>query len=401
MNGIMLGLSLATLATPGIAGWLGLRSRGMDRCFVDYLRDARRRLPPRSGEPIHVLLCVADHYEPRWAGGSPQLGASRVAAWAKNYPRLYEGFRDRDGRPPQHTFFYPSEEYDPAYLDSLAELCRAGFGEVEVHLHHHDDTSANLKRTLLEFKETLADRHGLLSRHRGSEEIAYGFIHGNWALDNSRPDGQFCGVNNEIDVLRETGCYADFTMPSAPDRCQTRTINRIYYARDDPQRPRSHDRGIEVGSGPVPDDGLMMIQGPLLLDWSQRKRGLLPRLENGCLQANQAPSMARLARWIKARVQVRSRPDWFFVKLYTHGAQESISEVLLGEPMVRFHRDLSERMAVDPNFHVHYVTARELYNLARAAAAGFVGTVAEARDYDLIPITPSHRSAAIVEEVWH
>ena len=389
MTGGVLGLGLAVLAAPGLAGWLGLRSRGLDRCIVDYLRDTPRRRPPSPGEPVHVLLCVADHYEPKWGDAPPTVAARRVDDWSEAYPRLFAGFRDSDGRPPRHTFFYPAEEYEPRYLDTLAELCQAGFGEVEVHLHHHDDTSANLRRTLLEFKETLAGRHGLLARRRGSDEVAYGFIHGNWALDNSRPDGRFCGVNDELDALRETGCYADFTMPSAPDRCQTRTINRIYYALDDPRHPRSHDRGVEVGVGPAPEAGLMMIQGPLLLDWSRRKWGLLPRPENGCLQGNQAPSMARLEGWIRARISIRSRPDWLFVKLHTHGTQEAIRDVLLGEPMVRFHRELAERMAADPDFHVHYVTAREMYNLARAAEAGFAGTVSEARDFELIPISPT------------
>ena len=44
--------------------------------------------------------------------------------------------------------------------------------------------------------------------------VVFGFIHGNWALDNSRPDGKYCGLNNEITLLRDLGCYADFTMPS-------------------------------------------------------------------------------------------------------------------------------------------------------------------------------------------
>ena len=91
--------------------------------------------------------------------------------------------------------------------------------------------------------------------HRLTGEVKYGFIHGNWALDNSLPDGKHCGVNNELDVLRETGCYADFTLPSAPSPAQTRTINRIYYAIDDPLRPKSHDTGVPVGSGPAPERG--------------------------------------------------------------------------------------------------------------------------------------------------
>ena len=66
------------------------------------------------------------------------------------------------------------------------------------------------------FIETLAGRHGLLRRHRG--KLAFGFIHGNWALDNARPDGRWCGLNNEITLLRDLGCYADFTLPAAPER---------------------------------------------------------------------------------------------------------------------------------------------------------------------------------------
>src|SRR6202043_585670 len=103
-------------------------------------------------------------------------------------------------------------------------------------------------------------------RHRRTGEVAYGFVHGNWALDNSRPDGRWCGVNNELDILRQTGCYADFTLPSYPSPTQTRKINSIYYATDDPARPKSHDRGINVGSAPRPANSLMLIQGPLALN---------------------------------------------------------------------------------------------------------------------------------------
>src|SRR5258707_498316 len=85
------------------------------------------------------------------------------------------------------------------------------------------------------------------------QEEMYAFIHGNWALDNSRPDGRWCGINNELDVLRETGCFADFTLPSAPSPCQTSTINRIYYAVDDPKRPKSHDTGFPIAEHRTPE----------------------------------------------------------------------------------------------------------------------------------------------------
>jgi hypothetical protein len=72
-----------------------------------------------------------------------------------------------------------------------------------VHLHHDHDNAEHLRRRLLEYKQLLASRHGLLSRRRDDREVIYGFVHDDWALDNSRPDGRCCGVYNELDVLRE------------------------------------------------------------------------------------------------------------------------------------------------------------------------------------------------------
>ena len=361
-----------------------LRRRSLDRWLIPYIRQTVNRTRPRPGDSVHVILCIADHFEPRNGKVSAEQGRERVQRWVKDYPLLLGQFRDSDGHPPRHTFFYPLEQYDPEHVDALAGLCRQGFGEVEVHLHHDGDTPDKLRARLLAFKKLLARCHGLLPRDKQMGKLFYGFIHGNWALDNSRPDGRWCGVNNELDILRESGCYADFTLPSAPDPTQTKKINSIYYASDDPLRPKSHDWGVDVGHGPTPSNGLMVIQGPLLLDWRSRKWGLLPRLENGCLQESQPPSISRLDLWLRARVQVRHRPDWFFVKLHTHGAPEENSKVLLGEPMIRFHQDLARRAAENHRFHYHYVTAREMYNLVRAAEQGWGGSVHAARDHELI-----------------
>jgi hypothetical protein len=364
---------------------LEIRRRNIHRWLGSYLRQARtgRFNRPRGQRGVHVLLCIADHFEPNHGKPGPAIVRSRVAAWVEKYPKLFASFRDSDGRPPQHTFFYPLEEYDPAHLDALADLCRRGWGEVEVHLHHDHDTADALRDKLLAHKRILADRHGLLSRDRKTGKLAYGFIHGNWALDNSRPDGRWCGVNNELDILRQTGCYADFTLPSAPSPTQTRQINSIYYAIDDPLRPKSHDRGVEAGSGPRPDQALLLIQGPLMLDGRKRKWGVLPRVENACLQANQPPTPGRLDLWLKAGIGIPSRPDWVFIKLHTHGADEENAGMLLGEPMTSFHEALAQRAAADSLFHYHYVTTRQMYNLARAAEGGWTDSVAAALDFEL------------------
>ena len=378
-------LAPAGVAGVGVAANVVLRRKGLHRWLLPYLATPGRRRGPRPGQPIDVFLAVCDHYEPKKGNPPAAKAKARVRQWVDEYPRLFGEFRDSDGRPPRHSFFYPAEEYEPEYLDMLAGLCRAGYGEVEVHLHHDADTAENLRRTLLEFKRTLAERHGLLSRDKLTGEVVYGFIHGNWALDNARCDGRWCGVNNELDVLRETGCYADFTLPSAPSETQTRKVNSIYWAVDDASRPKSHNTGIDVGTGPAPANGLLMIQGPLMLNWASRKRGFLPAIENADLRKNQPPSDERLALWLKAGVRVKTRPEWYFVKLHTHGVDEPNQDVLLGEPMVRFHRALRARADRDSAFRFHYVTAREMANLALAAADG-AADVRAALDYRYVSI---------------
>jgi len=320
--------------------------------------------------PLHVFIAVCDHYEPMHGRPARHVQNARVERWVNGFPMSVAGLSDANGRPPQHTFFYPGDEYDAEHVDQIADLCRLGFGDVEVHLHHRHDTSQSLRDKLERYRDTLFHRHGLLEKDE-TGQIAYGFIHGNWALDNSRPDGDWCGVNDEITILRETGCYADFTMPAAPEPCQTKTVNSIYYAIDDPLRPKSHDRGpvARVGVRP-PGDGLMMIQGPLGFDWSSRKRGLLPRLENGDLLPVRPPSLKRFWLWCAAGVRVAGRADWLFIKLHTHGAQEANMEMLLGEPMRRFHEELRQFAAEHSQLKYYYVTAREMASLVHQAEAG-------------------------------
>ena len=129
----------------------------------------------------------------------------------------------------------------------------------------------------------------------------------------------------------------------------------------------------------------MLLQGPLVLDWGNRKWGLVPRTENACLQRSQPPTLRRLWNWLRAGVQVPNRPDWYFVKLHCHGATEYDADTLLGEPMARFHEELTAHAEAHPHFHYHYVSAREMYNLARAAEAGWQGSVAAALDFEILP----------------
>jgi len=379
-------LFLLVIIGAGIFLWIQIYRRNAHIWVGSYLRAQLSPAPPSpAGEPVHILFCVVDHYEPLWHGADERLARERVERWLRDYPPLADRHRDGDGIVPQHTFFYPQEEYRPELLERLARLCHDGYGEVEVHLHHDGDTGEQLGRKLETFKDQLAS-HGLLSRNTRDGRLQYGFIHGNWALDNSRRDGRWCGVNDELLVLKRTGCYADFTLPTAPSETQTRKINSIYYATDDPRRPKSHNSGVDVRVHGQPSGDLMIVQGPLTLDWRRRKWGLLPGIEAGEIKGDYPPCEHRVDLWLKPGIHVLGSPGWVFVKVFTHGTQERNQNALFGPPMDEAFTYLEQTYNDGRRYKLHYITARQMYNIIRAAEEGHRGDPHQYRDYVLHPV---------------
>ena len=359
-----------------------VRQKNLGLWLPGYLRN--RWSPDRNGrEPItrHLLFTLCDHYEPLWDNASTTVGSRRVRTWEDGYPRLASEFRDADGLPPRHTFFFPGEQYHPALLDSLGRLARDGYGEVELHLHHDNDTEANLARTLSTYVSAYA-WHGHLSRD-GEGRPRYAFIHGNWCLANARRDGRWCGVNAELPLLFASGCYADFTFPSAPDECQPRIINQIYWPTGDLGRARAYENGVPAGVGTAKADRILMIQGPLAI--ARRPGGLRLRIDSGAVTARDPGTAQRVKTWVEQDIHVPGRPEWTFVKVHTHGAPEAQAASLLGDGGRRLHRALTKHFNDGKRWKLHYLTAREMYNVARAAIDGRSGDPAAYRDYLLPP----------------
>lgn len=363
-----------------------LRDRHFETFVPGYLRDevelrrARRRNQPAGLR--HLLVAVCDHYEPLWNNADDHHGEKRVRAWHEGYPRLAERYRDADGRPPRHSFFFPGEEYRPQFLEPLADLARQGFGEVEVHLHHDGDTEQTLETQL---RETIADftSHGHLSRDMDGRP-RYAFIHGNWALANARPDGRWCGVDAEVPLLFRTGCYADFTFPAAPDVSQPNIVNRIYWPTGDLTQKRCYETGARARVGEVMRDRILMLQGPLALS-SKPGIPFRPRIENSALTANDPASASRAKTWVSRNIHVEGRPEWVFVKLHTHGAPDRQAASLLGSGGHELHRVLTTEYNDGQRWKLHYVTAREMFNIAIAAMEGHKGDPNAFRDHVLRP----------------
>ena len=271
-----------------------------------------------------IWLMIADHFEPWWHQPDERTALERVQRWMRGWPEIAQKHRDSLGRPCCYTFFYPEEQYHPKVMDNLAQLAQAGIGDVEIHLHHDRDTEVQFRERMGAFIDRLHHDHGLLHKENGRP--LFGFIHGNWALDNSLPNGRSCGLNNEISLLRELGCYADFTLPSVPSPAQVKMVNTIYWATDDPLRPKSHDRGVPVRPGGQVSGDLLIVPGPLAMNFKEWKRIAVPKVDTGELSGGSIPTRHRAKLWTMAAPQIG---EDIFIKLFTHGAPEKNAIPLL------------------------------------------------------------------------
>lgn len=339
--------------------FLLLKSRNIDIWILPYLKQ-KIFYKRESHDNIDVYFCLADHFEPYFGNAEEDEARELVSQWVLEYKKVAIKHTDSNGRHPQHSYFYPIEEYDEHIIEKLKGICTDGLGDVDIHLHHDNDTAANLKKTLDDFKNLLSNKHGLLRKDKNGN-IVYGFIHGNWALDNSRPDGRWCGVDNEIDVLLDTGCVFDMTMPSAPSDTQTSIINSIYFAKDD-GKCKSHNTGVLAKVNEWRENELLMIQGPLELNWKHRKLGLIPKIESGELSYDAPPLCDRVDLWKSAAISVNGAENKLFIKLYTHGLQEKNMKMFF--QMGGFETlwtSLENQFKNSDKYSLHYVTAWEMY----------------------------------------
>jgi hypothetical protein len=369
----------------GFAGKLSYAARWLPA----YAWQRVTRRPPRG--KVHVIISLADHFEPAFVPENGQARAPyaeqerRLESWCRNYPKLFDSWRDSDGYPFVHTYFYPAEQYERALIERLAEHCKAGWGEIETHLHHGvgaPDNAENTRRQLVEFRDALAHEHGCLSYFDGSGLPRYAFVHGNFALANSA-GGRACGVDSEMQVLADTGCYADLTLPTAAFHpAQTAKINSLYECALPLDQRAPHRRGVDLQRGRTPQVFPIIVQGPLLPDRTPSKQSLRPGIENGAITASCPATVRRLNLWKNASISVHGCPDWLFVKLHCHGMDPTQRDAMLGEPILNFLRELVQGSPTR-NEVLHFVSAREMVNIMLAACDGREGNPGEYRDYRL------------------
>lgn len=331
----------------------------------DYVANVIRDGKKTTVRPTHIMFLFADHYEP----GTGNKGADRNRLWLTKYEALADRHRDSYGRKPQHTWFYPYDQRNARVMTDLSEAVRRDYGEIEFHWHHGHDTNESFARKLEEALDWFNSFGAMISIAPGNPR-GFGFIHGNWGLDDSRGE-KYCGVRRELDILRKAGCYADFTFPSFGWESQPSKINSIYYAWDD-DNPKSYNGGEDASVGKSHEGALMIFEGPLGLSFSREL------FEYGAVENNEAATKTRVDNWIETGISVKGRPEWIFVKVYTHGIRSQ--SVILGSETDSMYTYL-EKQYGRGDYRLHYVTAREAFNIVRAAEAGLTGDPDLYRNY--------------------
>jgi hypothetical protein len=372
---------------PGNGNKLARQLKYACRCLPSYAWQRLTRRTPRG--LVHLMIALADHFEPSSlpgndAGYAPRhVQEMRLETWCEEYPRNFEAFRDHEGQRFTHTYFSPAEQYDKSLLQRLADLSDRGWGEIEIHLHHGvgvAETAETSRRELVVFRDVLAREHNSLSYVEGDSTPRYVFVHGNFALANCA-GGYACGVDNEMQVLAETGCYADMTYPtSAFHPAQIAKINSLYECALPLDQAAPQRRGCDLRVGRPVAKFPFLIQGPWMIDFDRSSHSGLGRIENGALTHVNPPSLRRLGLWKRAGITIAGRPDWLFIKLHTHGMDPTQMDTVLRSPMQRFLGELisgaSERGEI-----LHFVSAREMANIALAACDGREGNPGDYRDY--------------------
>ena len=355
--------------------WRALRGGWLPGYLRQHRSFNRRAFPPN--QTIDVIVLCGDHFEPARRFGD-EAAEESVRSWCVAYEELARPHRDADGRPPQHTWFYRYDYPHPGCMAALSETVFRGFGEVEFHLHHGHDTHETMLATLRSGLDWF-NRFGAMLTAESHPRQRYAYLAGNSALDNGAGDDALSGCDTELSALRETGCFADFTFPALGTPAQPRLTNCIYYASED-GRPKSYDRGVPVEVGRPASGDLMIFQGPTAFNW---RDGCI---DDGAVENTSPPDPRRLGPWLSAHVHVRGRPEWVFIKLCTHAMQNRASFLGAGNDAVFAAMEMWWNRAP---FRLHYVTAREAYNIVKAAESGKSGNPNDYRDFEIAP--PANR----------
>jgi hypothetical protein len=97
------------------------------------------------------------------------------------------------------------------------------------------------------------------------------------------------------------------------------------------------------------------------------------------------PTKHRVDLWLQSNIKVIGRGNWIFVKIFTHGAPNTEIPVMFGKDLDQVYSYLETKYNDGKKYKLHYVTARQAYNIIKAAEAGETGDPDQYLDYAIKP----------------
>ena len=234
------------------------------------------------------------------------------------------------GEPPAPLVLLPRRGVPPGVPRAARRARAAGFGEVEIHLHHDGDTAETLEAQLPETHRQVHAPWPPLARCDGGVRGT----RSSTATGRSRTRALTAGGAASTRRSRcSSGPAATPTSrsPRRPTRRSRNIVNRIYWPtgrsareallRVGRARPRrqGHDRPPPADPGPA--RAVDATRAKTLRSVSRTRRS----------RPRPAAPGARAATWVSRNIHVEGRPEWVFVKLHTHGAPELEAASLLGD----------------------------------------------------------------------
>jgi hypothetical protein len=139
---------------------------------------------------------------------------------------------------------------------------------------------------------------------------------------------------------------------------------------------------VEAAYRSSPSGDLLLITGPLALNWKKRKKTMFPAIENGDITSLNPPTCDRIDLWVRTGIHVRGWPKWIFIKIHTHGLQPNNAALLLGDGIRPLHERLLSSYNDGERYVLHYITAWECYACVRALEEGDAGRIQRIEHFD-------------------
>ncbi|MCH2179627.1 MAG: hypothetical protein MK106_12570 [Mariniblastus sp.] len=319
----------------------------------------------------HLIFVMVDHYE---HGGpkNKKRGARENDIWCDKFMEISDRHIDDFGNRFRYTWFYPYDHKNDEIMVRLSKMAYLGYGETELHWHLGSKSGVNRQNFSVKLDEAIEwyQSYGALITAEDSK-TAFAYIAGVWDLDAGGGGVTTHGITNQIQQLVDRGCYADFTFSTIGTPAQPSTVNSLYYVVDDPKEPKSYDAGEHARVGHAVDQQLLIFQGPTAISWNGY-------LEYGAIEDDPIFEDHRINKWIDSNIHVHGRPEWIFVKVYSHGAQSQ--HVVLDQDMDKMLSALRQETK-QRDIKLHFMTAREAFNVIKSAEDGKQGNPEDYRDY--------------------